>query len=67
MELLRDDEEDQELEFVINGIPRRIFQRMDYFNSFDEDTFYKRFRMSKNTSLFVLNLIEGEIEHPYDL
>lgn len=67
MENLRDDEEDRELEFVLNGIPRRFYERFNYFDSFDESTFYKRYRISKNTSLYVLNLIEADIEYPYDL
>lgn len=66
MELVRDDEEDDELDFVINGIPRRQYERWDYFYSFDTEDFRKRFRIHKETALFILNLIEADIEHPFD-
>lgn len=67
MELVRDDEELEELQFVMNGIPRQRFVRYDYFNSFNEENFRKRFRLTKDTTLFILDFIEQDIEHPYDL
>lgn len=65
--LIGEDDELDEIILIVYGIPRRIYNRREYFYSFDELTFFRRFRVTKNTVLFILNEIEGEIEHPYDL
>ncbi|KAG5868041.1 hypothetical protein JTB14_001733 [Gonioctena quinquepunctata] len=63
---VQDDDDLDDLNLIIYGIPRRIYHRNEYFNSWDDLTFFSRFRVTKPTSLYILNLIEAEIEHPYD-
>lgn len=55
------------LEVIDIGVPRNIYMRSDKFNNMDELSFYKRFRLTKQTTLYVLSLIEHRIEFPYDL
>lgn len=52
---------------ILHGIPRRIYNRAEYFHSSDDLTFFTRFRVKKPTAIFTLNEIEAEIEHHYDL
>lgn len=52
---------------IVNRVPRRIYERADYFNSFDNVKFFQRFRISKQTALHILDLIDVQIERPYDL
>lgn len=54
------------LEIVDEGFPRRIYDRPNYFNTMDEMTFFKRFRLKKATALELLELIEEELEFPHD-
>lgn len=61
---LYDDTDDED--FVDNIIPRRIYERANYFNSFDDHLFFQRFRITKPTALSILDLIELEIEFPFD-
>lgn len=65
--ILNEDDDLDELNLIIFGIPRRVQNRADYFNTFDELTFFRRFRVTKPTALFILRLIEADIEYPYDL
>nr|CAH7735089.1 unnamed protein product [Callosobruchus chinensis] len=66
MDLIHDDEDWEEINFVVFGIPRRINDRPDYWNKFDDLTFFQRFRVTKGTALQLLELIADEIEHKYD-
>lgn len=65
--ILEDDDELDELNLIFFGVPRQVYQRADYFHTFDEHTFFRRFRVTKSTALLILNLIEAEIEYPYDV
>lgn len=57
------DDEDK-LNFLNFGIPRQIYDRTNYFNTLDEVSFQRRFRLSKEAVLFLLNLIEKDLEYP---
>lgn len=48
-------------------IPRQIYERANYFDSFEELVFFQRFRITKPTALSILELIEHEIEYPFDM
>lgn len=57
--------EDDDFVDLIPRIPRQIYERAEYFNSFEEVLFFQRFRVTKHTALYILELIEHEIEFPY--
>lgn len=59
--------DDVVLEFIYYGLPRQIYERSDYINSLDEVGFKRRFRLSKEAVLFVLNIIEIDLEYPMDV
>ncbi|KAG5869690.1 hypothetical protein JTB14_025717 [Gonioctena quinquepunctata] len=65
--IVDEDDDLDDLNVIIHGIPRRVYNRADYYNSFDDLTFFKRFRVTKPTAILILNEIEVEIEHPYNL
>lgn len=65
--ILEEDNDIDEVNFIIHGIPRQIYIRNDYFNSFDDDKFYKRFRITKPTAQNIVAMIEIQIEFPYNL
>lgn len=44
-----------------NGIPRRKYERASYIEDMDNLTFFKRFRLLKETVLSILPLIEDEL------
>lgn len=50
------------VEIIIHRFPRRTYDRANYFDSLEEHDFVRRFRLTKNTVLMVLELIEEEIE-----
>ena len=53
---------------VINfGFPRRNYERSDYFQTMDDYSFFRRFRLSKPAVLNFLENIEEEIEFDNDL
>lgn len=64
--IIDDDDDLEDINLIIFGIPRRIYHRYQYFQSFDDLTFFKRFRVTKPTALGILDEIEDEIEYPYD-
>lgn len=64
---INDDDDLDEINLVIFGIPRRVCNRHNYFESFDDLTFFQRFRVTKPTALQILNEIEADIEFPYDM
>lgn len=49
-------------EIIDYGFPRRNFERQDYFNSMDNYSFCKRFRLTKQTTLQILEQIEDQLE-----
>ncbi|XP_050293051.1 putative nuclease HARBI1 [Anthonomus grandis grandis] len=65
-ELFVDD--DQEMLDIINfGFPRRNYERSEYFDSMDNFSFFRRFRLTKQTVLNFLSEIEDQIEYNNDL
>lgn len=68
LELIAADDNDvDEINLIIFGMPRRVYNRAHYFHSFDQKTFFQRFRVTKETSLYLLEMIERHIEFPYNL
>ena len=59
-------ENDDFADVAVVRIPRPI-ERANYFHSFDDLLFFQRFRITKVTAVYILNLIEHEIEFPYDM
>lgn len=55
------------INLIVNGLPRQIYQRTEYFHSFDENNFLLRFRLSKRTAINLLEQIEPQLEYPYNL
>ncbi|KAK9703611.1 hypothetical protein QE152_g29232 [Popillia japonica] len=53
--------------FVQFGIPRQMFQRQNYFETMDDATFRRRFRLSKPIVLSLLAEIEHRLEIPMDI
>jgi hypothetical protein len=45
------DDDVEILELIYFGIPRRVYDRQEYFYSMDQSSFFKRFRLTKNTVL----------------
>lgn len=62
--LLEDDIE--VIELIEQGVPRQIYNRFNYFESMDDASFFKRFRLSRHTVLHLLEQIEMQLEHPID-
>lgn len=61
-------EDDQEILDIIDfGFPRRIYNRPNYFEEMDDLSFIRRFRLTKQTTLWVLELIEEHLEFNNDL
>lgn len=61
-------EDDIEILDIINfGFPRRIFRRQNYFEDMDDLSFFRRFRLTKQTTIYVLDLIENNLEFENDL
>lgn len=60
MEFLNDDLD--LLDLVEHGLPRRRYERNDYFDTMDDLSFFKRFRLLKNTVERLLPEIEEELE-----
>lgn len=61
--LLFDDDDD----FDDARIPRQIYERANYFNNFEDVEFCQRFRTTTPTALLILDLIQDEIEFPFDM
>lgn len=62
-----DDDELNPLVLIVYGIPRRIFERTNYFETLDELSFYRRFRLTKRTTERVLQLIRHRLEYQHNL
>lgn len=52
------------LDIIEHGFPRRVQNRPNYYQQMDELSFFKRFRLYKNTVFNVLQLIDHELEFP---
>lgn len=60
-------EDDLEIfEIIYHGIPRQVFQRPDLFHNYDDLPFFKRFRLTKDTVLQLLPMLEPLLERPFD-
>lgn len=55
------------LDIIDFGFPRRIYIRPNYFEDMEDLTFFKRFRLTKPTVIFLLQLLEDELEFDNDL
>ena len=55
------------LEIFDQGFPRRIYNRANAFESLDNWGFYRRYRLTKETVLDMLDLIENQLEFPSDM
>lgn len=53
-------------EIIDFGFPRRVNDRPNYFEDMDNLTFFKRFRLYKETVLHILTLIEHNLEFVND-
>jgi hypothetical protein len=61
-------EDDLEILDIIDfGFPRQIYNRANHFVNLDELSFFRRFRLTKNTTLALLELIEEDLEFPNDI
>lgn len=61
-------EDDQDILDIIDyGFPRRQYDRADYFHNMDDVSFFRRFRLTKQTVLNVLEQIEHVLEFDNDL
>lgn len=65
-EIFLDDDLDI-LDVIDLGFPRKQYTRSEYFLEMDELTFFKRFRLLKESVMHILNLIEDQLEYPHDL
>lgn len=69
LNIFEDDDDVEEIFEVIDlnrGLNRKIYTRREYFEIFDDDDFFKRFRLTKPTTYELLELIENEIEFEND-
>ncbi len=55
------------LDFLENRIPRQIYERSHYFDTLDEVAFRRRFRLSRESVLYILDIIQEHLEYPYDV
>lgn len=46
--------------------PQLLRRRAEYFKNYDDHDFFKRYRMTKNTVLFILDQINEELEFDSD-
>lgn len=52
------------IDLVENGVPRQINIRSNYFETMDDVTFRRRFRLTKQCAWQVLTRIENHLEYP---
>lgn len=61
-------EDDADIFDIINfGFPRQYYQREDHFNSMDDMSFFRRFRLTKPVVLRLIEELEDVLEFPNDL
>ncbi|KAB0804908.1 hypothetical protein PPYR_01878 [Photinus pyralis] len=65
-EIILDDDHDF-LEIIEFGFPRKFYQRPNFFEEMDDLNFLKRFRLTKQATMSVLELIENQLEFENDL
>lgn len=64
-DLVEDDVE--VVEIIEFGLPRQIYTRANYFDTFDDVSFRRRFRLTKECVHNLLILIEHRLEYQHDL
>lgn len=57
-------EEESDDDDVIVRRPRWLRERCDFFELYDEVDFKIHFRLSKQSAMYVLELIENRLEYP---
>ena len=57
-----DDDDDDNIRFGIERRQYRMYPRMDYMEMWNNDEFFKRFRLSKPTVAYILTLIEPQLK-----
>ncbi|XP_031348100.1 putative nuclease HARBI1 [Photinus pyralis] len=65
-EIILDDDHDF-LEIIEFGFPRKFYQRPNFLEEMDDLNFLKRFRLTKQATMSVLELIENQLEFENDL
>lgn len=55
------------LDILEHGFPRRIYERSQHFHTMDNMTFFRRFRLTKETVLELLEMIEEDLEYENDV
>ncbi|KAB0793157.1 hypothetical protein PPYR_12777 [Photinus pyralis] len=67
MDIIHDDDDLEIIDFIINGgLRRQIYIRNDHFHGYDNESFRKRFRISKVCAIEILQQIEMYLEFPTD-
>lgn len=61
------DDESDILEIIEFGFPRQIYTRTNHFEELDDLSFYRRYRLTKKTVLYVLDLIEDKLTYPFEV
>ncbi|KAF5270785.1 hypothetical protein FQR65_LT17802 [Abscondita terminalis] len=57
-------EDVEEIELIEFGLPRQVYVRSNYFDSLDDYSFRRRFRLSRQCTVQLLALIQHELEFP---
>jgi hypothetical protein len=57
----------EEIELIEFGIPRNINIRANHFNSLPDYKFFKKFRLTKESVMKILPLLENQLEFPLDM
>lgn len=65
-EIILDDDVDV-IDIINFGFPRRRFEREDHFRTMDDLSFFRRFRLTKDVFLSILEQVENVLEFPNDL
>jgi len=56
--------DDEDFANIINRRPKNVRRQPAHFDEFDDMDFHARFRLSKGSTVEVLEAIEHEISHP---
>ena len=56
------DDDEEILDIIRLGFPRHFYERTNFFDELDDLSFFKRFRLTKRTVLFLLGRIEDQLE-----
>ncbi|KAB0799103.1 hypothetical protein PPYR_06983 [Photinus pyralis] len=64
-EIVLDDDLDI-MDIIEYGFPRIIYQRPNYIESMDDMNFFRRFRLTKQATISLLELIEDQLEFDND-